>query len=113
MHRAIVLCGLLAACHATSGDPPEPIRIENWEVTNGSPCDAHVRILNYTGQLVQNLGIVAPQASQTFRVLSTLMKGNGIDAVPLEPDGRSLCRNNQNLQRKVTVRQLPPSDESR
>jgi hypothetical protein len=111
MIRAIILCGLLAACHAPAGDPPQPVQIETWEVTNGSPCDAHVQIRNYTGQLVQKLGIVAPETSQTFRVLSTLTRGNSVSAVPVEADGTSLCRNNQNLEKKVIVRKLSSSSE--
>lgn len=111
MRRVIVLCGLLAACHAPSGAKPDAVRVETWEVKNDSPCDAPVRIQTYGGEQVQKLGTVPAGTTQSFNVFSTLMKGNAVTATPIEPDGTSLCRNNQNLRSKVLVRKLLPSGE--
>jgi|SRR5687768_3180896 len=110
MRRVIALCGLLAACHPPAGAAPGTVRVETWEVKNESPCDAPVRIQTYGGQLVQSLGTVPAGTAQSFNVFATLMKGNAITATPVEPDGTSLCRNNQNLLSKVIVRKLEPSD---
>ena len=100
MRRVIVLCGFLAACHAPAGSKPEPVRVQTWEIKNGSPCDAPVRISTYGGQLVQSLGTVPAGTTQFFQVFSSLTKGNSVSADPIEPDGR-LCRNDWNILKRV------------
>ena len=105
MRRVIALCGLLAACHASGGAKPLAFGVETWEVKNDTPCDAPVRIQSYGGQVVRSLGTVPAGTTQFFEVHSTLMKSNYISAYPIEPDGR-VCRNNQNFDKRVTVRQV-------
>ena len=106
MRRVIALCGLLVACHAPGGGKPEAVRVETWEVKNGTPCDAVVSINTLGGQLVRKLGTVPTGTTEFFDVFSNLTKGNAVSAWPLEPDGTSLCRNNWDLVRKVVVRKL-------
>ena len=105
MRRAIVPCGLLAACHAPGAKPNSAV-VESWEVKNDSPCDAPVRIQTYGGELVQRLGTVPAGTTQSFDVFSTLMKGNTVTAYPVEPGGGS-CQNNPLYESKVVVRKLP------
>ena len=109
MRRAIVLCGLLAACHASGSARPEAARVDTWEVANGSPCEARVRVADFRGRLVQNLGTVGAGATRSFQVPSILTRDYVVSAMPLEPDGKSLCGNHQNLVRMVVVRKLPSS----
>jgi hypothetical protein len=107
VRRVIALCVLLAACHTPgASEEPQPVKIEVWEVANGTPCEAAVLISSYGGQPVQKLGTVPSGGTQSFYVMSTLLKGNAVWAVPLEADGTSLCQNNQNFMKKVVVRKV-------
>ena len=111
MRHLIVLCVLLAACHASGGAKPRNFGVQRFEVKNDTPCDAPVRLQTHGGELVMRLGTVPAGTTQTFDVLETVMKGNGVTAWPVEPDGR-LCYNNPNFEKKVVIRKLTPPSQS-
>ena len=106
MRRPIALCWLLAACHSAGGVRPQASQLETWEVVNGSPCVAHVRIATSGSDLVQRVGTVPAWTTQSFDLMSTLTHGNSVQAVPVEPDGKSACRNDLSLLKKVVVRKV-------